>query len=397
MACQLTAKALYRQVPMLAPSGVRGMATAVTPSLKDLAATMPPNFKARVRQLETFTLPSQVTGTPGDRALGKALIDAWRRDGILQIQMQPEQIKVAEEAFQTSKTFFKKPSNEKASCVDSQNYSGYIASGEEVTDGIKDYSEIFTVTKDLDLAERRVRSKWPCHGPVPWPDIEMKEPVQRYMDSLGQSGEKMLQLIEYGLDVPPHSLTKYTNDGWHHLRILRFPANSRTNGKGKDGRGIGSHTDYGLLVIAAQDDVGGLFIRPPIENENFSNWETTTAGLKEEDEGWLYVPPVPGVFTVFPGDMMQYITGSYLPSTPHKVGLNTQDRFAFAYFHEPSFQAVLKPLPGYDIGQTPREGVHYGTHFTNMFLRNYPDRITTQRLVADDRMALLEASELRTI
>jgi len=30
-----------------------------------------------------------------------------------------------------------------------------------------------------------------------------------------------------------------------------------TNGKGKEGRGIGSHTDYGLLVIAAQDDVGG--------------------------------------------------------------------------------------------------------------------------------------------
>jgi isopenicillin N synthase-like dioxygenase len=32
---------------------------------------------------------------------------------------------------------------------------------------------------------------------------------------------------------------------------------NRVNGKGKEGRGIGSHTDYGLLVIAAQDDVGG--------------------------------------------------------------------------------------------------------------------------------------------
>jgi isopenicillin N synthase-like dioxygenase len=32
---------------------------------------------------------------------------------------------------------------------------------------------------------------------------------------------------------------------------------NNTNGKGKEGRGIGSHTDYGLLVLAAADDVGG--------------------------------------------------------------------------------------------------------------------------------------------
>ena len=35
---------------------------------------------------------------------------------------------------------------------------------------------------------------------------------------------------------------------------VRFPA---TNNTTDEGRGIGSHTDYGLLVIAAQDDVGG--------------------------------------------------------------------------------------------------------------------------------------------
>jgi len=45
----------------------------------------------------------------------------------------------------------------------------------------------------------------------------------------------------------------------------------------------------------------GLFVRPPYRDENFANWEKTTAGLKEDSEGWVYVPPVPGVFTVFPG------------------------------------------------------------------------------------------------
>ncbi|PLN86625.1 putative 2OG-Fe(II) oxygenase family oxidoreductase [Aspergillus taichungensis] len=373
----------------------QGIATAATPAKQDLGATMPPNYIARPGELQTFELPAQVTGTPKDVELGKALIDAWRSDGILQISMTDTKKSLMDEVFAASKGFFRKPHSEKAACVDSQSYSGYIASAEEITDGIPDYSEIFTVTKDLDLSEKRVRDHWPCHGPCPWPDLEFKDPMEQYMKYLGQSGEKLLQLIECGLGVPPGSLTNYTNDGWHHMRILRFPAVNSTNGKGKEGRGIGSHTDYGLLVIAAQDEVGGLFIRPPSADEATANWEQSAAGFHEDDSGWVYVPPMPDVFTVFPGDMMQYLTDSYLPSTPHKVGLNTRERFAFAYFHEPSFQSVLRPLPGYDGGQKPREGIHYGTHFTNMFMRNYPDRITSKRMIREDRQALLASPELR--
>lgn len=44
-------------------------------------ATMPPGFKAKVGCLETFQLPEQVTGSAGDMAMGKALVDAWKRDG----------------------------------------------------------------------------------------------------------------------------------------------------------------------------------------------------------------------------------------------------------------------------------------------------------------------------
>lgn len=87
---------------------------------------------------------------------------------------------------------------------------------------------------------------------------------------------------------------------------------------------------------------------------------------------------------------MQYLTNSYLPSTPHKVGLNTAERFAFAYFHEPNFSAVIKPLPEYDPAAAEADGIHYGTHFTNMFMRNYPERITAKRIEREGRMRILE-------
>lgn len=47
----------------------------------DPGATMPPGYKAKVGCLETFQLPERVTGSAGDRTMGKALIEAWKRDG----------------------------------------------------------------------------------------------------------------------------------------------------------------------------------------------------------------------------------------------------------------------------------------------------------------------------
>lgn len=204
---------------LLARQQTKSMTTTTTSS--DLGNTMPPNYVARVGQLKTFTLPEKVTGSPGDVQMGKAMINAWREDGILQVSMSSKQQDLFNKALTASKRFFATPPNQKAACVDTQSYVGYIASGEEITNGIADYSEIFTVTKDLPLDDPRVQAKWPCHGPCPWPDIDIRTPIQQYMDSLGNSGETLLQMIEYGLSLDPKTLTSLTKDGWHHLRILR--------------------------------------------------------------------------------------------------------------------------------------------------------------------------------
>lgn len=263
---------------------------------------MPPNHTAKVGNLTTFSLPHKVVGSQSDINLGKNMIETWRKDGIFQISSTAAQDVTLRDAFKASKNFFSLPYDVKAKCVDDQSFSGYIASGEELTDGVADYSEIFTVTKDLPVTDPRVQNRWPCHGPCPWPNANYATTMKNLMSQLGESGEKLHKLVVLGLGLEdPNALANITEDGWHHMRILRFPQVNRTNGKGKAGRGIGSHTDYGLLVIAAQDEVGGLFIRPPIDGETIHNWEKSAAGFKENDENWTYVPPVEKVFTVFPG------------------------------------------------------------------------------------------------
>jgi isopenicillin N synthase-like dioxygenase len=341
--------------------------------------------------LRTFELPEAVTGTPDDLELGRQLIETWQRDGILQVALVQNQDTLMDAAYAASRAFFALPQNVKAEHVSDTTYTGYIASGEEVTDGINDGSEIYTVTPDFPADDARVLDGWPCHGPAPWPNASYQAAMQEWMAEVGGIGERLLRLTALGLGLPLDALTRLTADGWHHMRVLRFPAASATSE-----RGIGAHTDYGLLVIASQDEVGqALYIRPPVEGERRNrNWlaAESAAGMYQDDEHWTYVKPVPHTLTVFPGDVMQFITDGALLSTPHKVKLADRERYALAYFHEPAFNAVARPL----LGES-NDYIHYGTHFTNMFMRCYPDRTTTRRIHAEDRLAVLEKLRIDAI
>lgn len=184
--------------------------------------SIPPGFEATVGNFDTFVLPDNILGTLSDTSMAKAMINAWRKDGILQVAMSPRQERLFGQASKASKKFFQKTRAQKYACVNDSSFCGYVASGEEITSGIADHSEIFTVSKNLQPEDDRVLAKWPYHGPCPWPDKVMERDMMDFVSDLGSNGEKLLQMIELGLDVPPGSLTKYTQDGWHNMRVLRY-------------------------------------------------------------------------------------------------------------------------------------------------------------------------------
>ncbi|MFI5865100.1 2-oxoglutarate and iron-dependent oxygenase domain-containing protein [Streptomyces sp. NPDC051546] len=345
-------------------------------------------------ELATFRVPARITGTTADIMLGGAMVRAWQRDGIFQVAADGRQEARTRAALAASRRFFARPAEEKAGYLNDTSYSGYTASGEEVTAGRPDASEIFTITPDIAPAEA---GGLPCHGPVPWPSPGYRAAMEAYLAGVGGLGERLLRLVALGLGLGPAGIDRLagpTRGGWHHMRVLRFPTAGRT-----PERGIGAHTDYGLLVIAAQDEVGGLFVRPPVTGEDRPrNWlpGESTAGFAEDRPGWTPVRPVPRVLTVFPGDILQFMTGGALLSTPHRVRLADRERYALAYFHEPRFGARIRPLDparvqrgGY--GGTEPAAIHYGEHFTRMFMRCYPQRATTRRIESQGLLRHLAA------
>ncbi|WP_395111285.1 2OG-Fe(II) oxygenase family protein [Actinomadura sp. SCN-SB] len=346
--------------------------------------------------LRTFRLPETVRGTSSDRALGRDMVDAWRSDGLFQIATSPVQAQRIITATTAGRLFFSLPVEYKARHVSDLSYSGYGIFGEAADAGVAGVGEtgrpeIFTVCKDVPAGDARVRERWPCHGPVPWPDCEYRLAMRAFMDMAGAVGDTLLRLVALGLGLPaPDELTRLTHDGWHHLRVLRFSAEEEGPVTRRPAHGIGAHTDYGLLIIAVQDEVGGLSIRPPVQGERRPrNWleSESTAGLYEDDAPWIRIPPVPGVLSVYPGDVMQFLTGGYILSTPHKVALAGTEHHALAYYHEPAFETTLRPL----LDDADRqEGLHYGTHFTTMMMRRHPERAATRRILGDGRLDVLD-------
>jgi isopenicillin N synthase-like dioxygenase len=319
--------------------------------------------------LQTFQLPDSVDEAGSDIRLACDLVNAWARDGIIQLAMTAAQRHKAFNAIEAGIRFFQMPMEFKSAQANDLSYSGYARSGA---------GESFMVGPDVEINDPRVRAKWPCHGPVPWPDEFYRTDTLAFLAELETIGEKLLRLTALGLELPdPTALTSLTGDGWHHLRMLRFSADSS------------AHTDYGLLVITYQDEAGGLYIRPPVEGEQRDrNWlhEESTTGRYENDEPWLFVKPVPDVLTVYPGDLMQLLTDGAILATPHRIRLGTVERLAVTYFHEPGFNACVRPL----MDPTSTSYIHYGTHFTNTFMRGRPDRSTTGRIHAEDRLAVLD-------
>lgn len=90
------------------------------------------------------------------------------------------------------------------------------------------------------------------------------------------------------------------------------------------------HTDYGVLTILAQDQVGGLQVK-----------------LRETGE-WVGAPPVPGTFVINIGDMLERWTAGHYRATLHRVrNASTTNRLSAPFFFDPGWHCRVQPLPAF--------------------------------------------------
>jgi isopenicillin N synthase-like dioxygenase len=216
-----------------------------------------------------------------------------------------------------------------------QAWRGWFPLGGELTSGVPDRKEGLYFGSELGPDHPRVRDGVPLHGANLFPARpgDLGPTVLAYVDALTTLGHVLMSGIglALGLDACWFA-THLTADPTILFRIFQYPASPEDD---DDGRwGVAEHTDYGLLTILRQDDVGGLEVH--------------------SRSGWIEAPPVPGSFVCNLGDMLERMTGGAYVSTPHRVrNRSAVDRISQAFFFDPSWDAEIRPVPVAPSAQSP--------------------------------------------
>lgn len=228
-----------------------------------------------------------------------------------------------------SREFFALPAASKqdiAMARGGRAWRGWFPVGGELTAGAPDLKEGLYFGSELPPEHPRVRAGLPMHGANLFPAQvpALKELVLRYIDAMTGVAHALLVGVARSLGLEGDYFARhYTAEPTVLFRIFHYPATSDA------GWGVGEHTDYGLLTLLAQDEVGGLEVRTP--------------------RGWIDAPPIDGALVCNIGDMLDRLTGGEFRSTPHRVrNTSGRSRLSFPFFFDPDFAAEILPLPRSD-------------------------------------------------
>src|SRR4051794_21149055 len=138
-------------------------------------------------------------------------------------------------------------------------WRGYFPAGGELTSGRPDWKEGLYLGSELPPDHPRVRAGTILHGPNLWPDLPgFRDTVLAYLDALSALGQALMRGCALGLGLPEHYFAEHgTANPLLLLRFFNYPSQPAPKDLSVQW-GVGEHTDYGLLTILWQDEVGGL-------------------------------------------------------------------------------------------------------------------------------------------
>jgi isopenicillin N synthase-like dioxygenase len=244
-------------------------------------------------------------------------------------------------------------------------WRGWFPVGGELTSGAPDRKEGIYFGAEHAPDHPRVVAATPLHGANQFPthSDDLRTAVLDWLHALRPVADAVMRGIALALELPGDWFEReLTDDPTVLFRIFHYPPNDENNA---DQWGVGEHTDYGLLTLLAQDQLGGLQVR-------------------SVDGDWIDVEPTPGVIVCNLGDMLERLTGGRYRSTPHRVrNTSGRSRLSFPYFFDPSWDATVPTLPiesspiasssRWDHGDVTAWEGRYGDYLTAKVAKVFPE------------------------
>lgn len=177
-----------------------------------------------------------------------------------------------------------------------------------------------------------------CYQPTPYPDLNgFRGAWDAYYAAMEDLAARIMVAFAAALKLEEDFFAPLIEHPISALRALNYPATGALTEA--DQQRAGAHTDYGTLtILRPQSGIGGL--------------QVTQAGV------WVDVVAPPDAFVINIGDLMARWTNDAWVSTLHRVVARPDQpaRKSLAYFHQPDWDAEIKPLDGSDRYGPVRSG-----------------------------------------
>ena len=261
------------------------------------------------------------------RALAHEITAICHNVGFLVVVDHGVPVRLLDDVFAAMDRFFALPEVDKSS-IDKRNsphFRGWETVGTEYTNNRPDIREQIDLWTEWDPRERDVEPFYlRLLGPNQWPPASVQEGLPELMSEwftrMAEVASKLLGLLAIGLDLADDHFEKlFGHEPMSLTKLIHYPPTP------PGAAGVNAHHDTGFLTVLAPGPTPGLQVEMPSGD-------------------WVDIPAVPGGLVINLGEMLQGLTGNYLLATPHRV-ITADERLAAGYFHGPSLDLALDPLP----------------------------------------------------
>lgn len=238
---------------------------------------------------------------------------------------------LVEQQFDWARRFFALPQASK-SAIDmrhSPSGYGYERMGAQALDegSPADLKEGFQFGFDIAPDHPYLQRGLLRYGHHLWPqDLPgFEEHSRLYYDAVRALSHRLLGVIALSLEMPEDFFEPVLQAPIATQRMLHYPP--QPDGARHNQIGAGAHTDWGLVTILAQDDIGGLEIC-------------------NADGQWVSAPPIAESFVVNIGDLLQRWSNDLYHSNAHRVlNAGSAPRYSLPFFQDGDQAAVVACLP----------------------------------------------------
>lgn len=258
-------------------------------------------------------------------------------------------------AFAASRRFFDLREADKASVAVNQNQRGWMAQGQTTLEGSKthDAKEVFFWGFDTAEDDPSYRAGVPMVAPNQWPTAVapwLQTEITPYYAAVLDLSRLLLSALAAGLGQDPAFFAPHYKVPLGRGQLVYYPPQEAKDDAAQR-LGAAPHTDFGVLTVLAQDDLGGLQVRAPSGD-------------------WIEAPPVPDSFVCNIGDLLQMWTGGQLRSTVHRVINRARvPRYSIPIFCDPGSTTPIDPG---DFGRpTDTEITTAGAHIAGRNRKNF--------------------------